>query len=230
MTVLYGVTALGSEVPIQVDDDGRLVAQGLQGPPGPVGNQGPQGVTGPTGLQGPAGPTGAKGDKGDTGDTGPQGPAGPVGDGSLNVFKPADTSRASTTTTADDPHLLIVLEANSVYFVEFRFFHTGVSTAGLKYDITSSAAVSVVNLQRSSVATAGTSLTIGGGSSALPIVGVAVPGTNTGFGWVLTQGRIITAATAPTLQVKWAQNTSNAGATVMLAGSFLRAQRIGAAP
>jgi hypothetical protein len=71
MTLLTGITTEGAEVPVLVDEDGRLIAQGLDGPPG---------VQGPPGEQGPAG-TGATGPAGPVGPVGPAGPAGPGGQG-----------------------------------------------------------------------------------------------------------------------------------------------------
>ena len=53
MTWLEGRTEGGTVLPVQITEDGRLVAQGLvggEGPPGPPGEQGPQG---PQGEYGP---------------------------------------------------------------------------------------------------------------------------------------------------------------------------------
>lgn len=73
MPLLTGLTSEGVEVPVQVDAQGRLVAEGLPGPAGPAGpagSVGPQGIAGEPGPQGPAGSAGA---------TGPAGPGLPVG-------------------------------------------------------------------------------------------------------------------------------------------------------
>jgi hypothetical protein len=43
MAQLTGITQDGTEVPVQVKPDGRLVAEGLDGPPGPTGPAGPAG-------------------------------------------------------------------------------------------------------------------------------------------------------------------------------------------
>lgn len=58
MALLTGKTAAGVEVPVQVDQSGRLVAEGLQGPQGPQGPKGDQGLQGPKGDQGQQGPAG----------------------------------------------------------------------------------------------------------------------------------------------------------------------------
>lgn len=47
--VLLGTQANGQTLPVQVDQFGRLVAEGLQGEAGPEGPQGPQGPEGPPG-------------------------------------------------------------------------------------------------------------------------------------------------------------------------------------
>lgn len=78
MTLLTGLTEAGVEVPVQVDAQGRLVAEGLPGPAGPAGpagDPGPQGIAGIAGPTGPAGPAGA---------TGPAGPAGANGTNGTN--------------------------------------------------------------------------------------------------------------------------------------------------
>lgn len=47
--ILEGTTSSGAVVPVQVTDQGKVVAEGLQGPQGPEGPQGPQGPEGPAG-------------------------------------------------------------------------------------------------------------------------------------------------------------------------------------
>lgn len=73
MSLLTGLTSEGVEVPVQVDAQGRLVAEGLPGPAGPAG---PAGSAGPQGIAGEQGPPGAAGS---AGATGPAGPGLPVG-------------------------------------------------------------------------------------------------------------------------------------------------------
>lgn len=72
MTLLSGLTTGGAEVAVQVDAQGRLVAEGLPGPAGPAG---PAGDPGPQGIPG-------LGEPGPPGPAGPVGPPGPIGDSS----------------------------------------------------------------------------------------------------------------------------------------------------
>lgn len=50
--ILYGTQSNGETLPVQVDQTGRLVAEGLPGPEGPQGPQGEQGIQGPPGEGG----------------------------------------------------------------------------------------------------------------------------------------------------------------------------------
>ena len=51
MATLYGTTADGEILPVQVNEFGQLVAQGLEGPPGPEGKPGPEGPGTEGGLE-----------------------------------------------------------------------------------------------------------------------------------------------------------------------------------
>lgn len=82
MTLLTGLTEAGVEVPVQVDAQGRLVAEGLPGPAGPAG---PAGDPGPQGIAGVAGPTGPAGPAGETGPAGPAGSNGTNGTNGVGV-------------------------------------------------------------------------------------------------------------------------------------------------
>lgn len=57
--ILQGTMQDGTVIPVQVDAQGRLVAEGLQGVPGPAGPQGPQGEKGDPGSGGGGLPPGA---------------------------------------------------------------------------------------------------------------------------------------------------------------------------
>ncbi len=75
MSLLTGLTEQGVEVPLQVDEDGRLVALGLQGPPGVPGAPGLPGEQG-VGVPGPPGGPGPQGEQGPPGDPAELIPAG----------------------------------------------------------------------------------------------------------------------------------------------------------
>ncbi len=75
MPLLTGLTEEGIEVPIQVDAEGRLIAEGIQGVPGVPGAPGPQGEPG-VGIPGPPGGPGSQGEQGPPGDPSELIPAG----------------------------------------------------------------------------------------------------------------------------------------------------------
>ena len=58
MVVWQGITSGGTAVPVQVDDEGRVVAQGIDGKDGQDGAPGADGPQGPPGPEGPAGADG----------------------------------------------------------------------------------------------------------------------------------------------------------------------------
>ena len=69
MAILYGTTATGETLPVQVNASGQLVAQGMDGA------QGPEGPEGPPGKPGPPGADGQPGDEGLTAEQGTWNPA-----------------------------------------------------------------------------------------------------------------------------------------------------------
>ena len=56
MVLWQGLTEGGTAVPVQVTEDGKVIAQGQQGEPGTPGPPGPPGPEGPEGPPGPYGP------------------------------------------------------------------------------------------------------------------------------------------------------------------------------
>lgn len=108
-----GVTQQGDVVPVQVDAQGRVVSQGLDGPAGPEGPQGPAGPEGPQGIQGPQGPQGIQGPEG------PQGPAGPAGGGIGRVYAMGSNHDDDTTTTWNTTSISFNDEGFSRYTVHF---------------------------------------------------------------------------------------------------------------
>lgn len=68
MATLYGTTSDGDLVPIQADDQGRLVCEGKQGPAGAPGEPGSPGAD--SQVPGPPGPPGSPGEDGKDGKDG----------------------------------------------------------------------------------------------------------------------------------------------------------------
>ena len=125
------------------------------------------------------------------------------------VVKAADTSRTSTATVANDAHLLLPVVANATYIVEAVLVWTN-GGGGFRADWSAPSGASMVWTDNDGAGAAdlGTDLTFS-------------VTTGTTF-----QGALVVGATAGNLVVRWAQNASNTAATVLLAGSYLKLERV----
>lgn len=144
----------------------------------------------------------------------------------LAVTKTADQSVTSSTTLVNDNELLLSLAANAVY--EFRCtldYEGGTQGASdLKWGW-SVPSGTIMRYTRIGIDTAGAS-TAGFMTTESSTVAGGTAGAGSLKG-VLMDGVIDTGSTAGTLQLKWAQNTSSATATIVHALSKLIAQRVG---
>lgn len=138
-------------------------------------------------------------------------------------YKAADATGRTTTTLAVDTDLLATVEANATYTVEGHFEFTGAAGGDIKFDwvIPSGAALTWALLGTgtanftdydASVITATTARGARGN-------GATVQSAN-------PRGTLTVSSTSGTIQVRWAQNTTNATATVLKAGSWIRLVRI----
>lgn len=126
------------------------------------------------------------------------------------AIKSADTSRASTAVVAADPHLTVPVAANAQYILEVVGVWTN-GGGGFRCSFTGPAGATMVWTDND-----------GGGVQALGTDSTFMATLGTTF-----QGALITTGTAGTLTFRWGQNTSNAGATILKAGCYLKATRVG---
>ena len=144
----------------------------------------------------------------------------------LAGIKTADTSRASTTTAANDPDLIVQLAANATYeWVAWLYYEGGTQGASdLKLDWSSVPAGATIRGSATYVNASGGAVT----EIAFTNGGTLAVGTNGGGAvrGIRAIGTIVTSSTASGFAVKWAQNTSSGTATIVHAGSILRAQRV----
>ncbi|MFI7014158.1 hypothetical protein [Streptomyces sp. NPDC050164] len=146
------------------------------------------------------------------------------------VYKTSETTRASNTTLTDDPDLQFALEANATYFVEFHVRYACLSAAGFRvqFNVPSGASGNYgVQGLCSTVSDAA-----GCGDARF---GVHNFSTITTFGdrdsasnqvLAVVEALITTGSTAGTVALAWAQETSNATATKVAAGSYGRLKRV----
>lgn len=162
----------------------------------------------------------------DAGDTITIASSGGGGGGSwTDVKKTSSTSRTSTTTLADDPALSFACTAGTTYVVKGRIrYSTAGTTPGFKWSPAYSAAFTEIYTQRIQQAV---QASIGSGNELTQIStgilngSVAMAGGVVGLGYVDFE-TCFTATASGTFSFQWAQNTSNASATVVERGSHLQ--------
>jgi hypothetical protein len=142
------------------------------------------------------------------------------------AVKGSNTSRSSTTTLADDPHLTLAVDANCIYVLELGLLYDGATAGDLATGLTGPAGFS------SSIILAGLTPSAAGNSDdvmsattgAAANVGALGAGTLAG---ALIKGTVTTAGTAGNLTLQWAQVSSSGTATILHSGSWMTLDRIG---
>lgn len=154
---------------------------------------------------------------------------------SITVVKQTDTSRSSTTTFANDPHLVINIPSTGLWRVElYSYFTAADNTGGAKIQLQYSGSLSAPRSfwesrtnNQGVVYPAGALTTVmrGGsvGTVAFPISITAA--TNRTIAACLTA--MLDLTSTGSLAIQWAQNTSSATATTFAGGSFLTATKVG---
>jgi len=147
----------------------------------------------------------------------------------VSVMKPGDTSRASTTTSTADPDIVLVLKANTTYDLRGNLYTTGGNAAGaFKY------AWSWTNTATVYMGATGPHNTLPSGSEepgewVFRPADSTSPSTETPYGTstagvsVRVNDRIVVGGSDVTLTLIWAQQSSNATATVLKGGSYITA-------
>lgn len=147
---------------------------------------------------------------------------------SLYVRKTGDTSRASTTTFADDPHLTLTVAASAVYALscglyyvsaltnagDFKAQFSAPSGAALQAGVSTIAAVaSAATDDLATCVTLTTSMSCGAVASGDPYTPCQVTG-------------LLVTGSAGVFKVQWAQNASSATATVLKLNSYMALERV----
>ncbi len=149
----------------------------------------------------------------------------------LIARKSSDTTRTSTTTVSNDPHLVAAVEANSVYVFQLVVMYRAADAGDLKVVLTGPASTVINSVIHCTDTTASTNnigftaLTTRNG--ALPTSALIMGGCGAldiGFTWA---GSIDTAGTAGNFTVQWAQGTLNATGTILYTGSHLMLTKCG---
>ncbi|WP_051797719.1 hypothetical protein [Streptomyces sp. NRRL S-337] len=149
----------------------------------------------------------------------------------LEQWKTANTDRAATTTFADDPDLTVSLEANATYRVEMYLHYAALDAARFKtmwnVPVNWTGLRSAIGPDQgqilSSTSSGGTGRWGVHNLSTACTYGTRDHATNQ---CVAIEEGVVTTIAAGTLALQWAQATSNATATRLGSGSYMRVKRL----
>ncbi|QKY78571.1 hypothetical protein SEA_DRYAD_33 [Streptomyces phage Dryad] len=128
----------------------------------------------------------------------------------LYARKTASTSRSSTITTTADPHLVVAVEANAVYNILANLVWRPSGSGGFRFGWTLPTGCSIIFIDNDS-------------GSAIATTDELTFNVTTGSS---VGGILVVGGTAGNVTLKWAQNASNATATVLQANSSLWLRRV----
>jgi len=136
--------------------------------------------------------------------------------------KTSDTSRSSTVTLTADPDLTLAVLANTTYEVEALLLPNSASATpgfGLGQTVPAGASGRFGASSWTEVSGSGGDSFDQAGSTGLTIAAATTT-------WVLYKGVLVVGGTAGSFTITWAQAVSNATATVLKAGSYLKLTKI----
>jgi len=142
------------------------------------------------------------------------------------AYKPTDQSKTADTTLANDTNLIFnPVTAGYKYAIRGRiFFDTG-ATPDFKFRIGGSSTITPIRVFTKHVVP-GTTAFVNAIETAFPTTTQAVTGAGTTGGYIEIDGEFTVTVTG-TIALQWAQNTSSATATKVLAGSYLELLLVG---
>ena len=146
--------------------------------------------------------------------------------GDLEVIKSADESVTSSTTLQDDDQLVFAIPASEVWYMDMMLIVDGNSTADFKAKFTVPASCVMGWIIRDHMAAGGSTsvrtIFTEANTALVEIDGSA----GRAYPYVRIEAYIVNSTNAGTIQLQWAQNTSNATATTVKKGSWLRARKL----
>lgn len=139
--------------------------------------------------------------------------------------KTGNTSRASTTTSADDPDITVTVAANSTYEFQLILKFEGATGGDMKYQINTPGGARLDAIEHSLAITAAAAT-----DDEFTSRGLNADSTNGALGAgvecvVAVTGQLVI-TTGGVVKLQWAQASSNATPTIMKAGTFMLLKRI----
>ena len=144
----------------------------------------------------------------------------------------ASTTRTSTVTLADDPDLTTTLDANAIYYVEFKLRVACVNAEDFMTDWTVPSGAAG---NRDCFGPSETATTDAEGDSNLARYGTHGFATDVVYGGVrnstsnqmpVRESALVTTTDGGTLALRWAQGTSGVNGTTLASGSSLYVKRV----
>lgn len=131
------------------------------------------------------------------------------------AVKSADETVTGSTTLQNDDHLSLTVSANAVYVIELEGMQSSSAAGDIKVVFS---------------VPAGTTGVLFGLDATLPFAGTSLTGTlvfggTAAAAYFRVAGRVVTAGTAGTIRVQFAQNAAS-GSSSLLTGTFLRLTKV----
>lgn len=149
--------------------------------------------------------------------------------GWLFARKTADTSRASTTTATDDPHLAVIVAPNAAYSVECYIAYIANTVGDIRIGFTApSGSVGAYATRGPELGAGVTTTTSQVRIQSLLDFTTTIPmgGQSLSHSSAHPIGTLVTGANGGSFAVRWCQNVSDPGATTIYAHSWMKLQRM----
>ena len=137
------------------------------------------------------------------------------------IVKSLDTTRTTTTTLSADPDLQFSMVASAKYWIRLAVFFDTTAAADFKWRHNGPASPTIVRLLRRWIVPGGTAEAGIAVDTAFSAADLAVLSAGINGGIVSLEGVVTNGLNAGTFSFSWAQNTSDAGNTIVRAGSTL---------
>jgi hypothetical protein len=137
------------------------------------------------------------------------------------VRKTADQTKTSTTALANDTTLQFAMAANTKYAFRCKIHYSTPGGADIKFRHAGPASPSFVHIRRNSIAPGAVALGNIAVDTAYSAADIVITETSGTEGFFEFEGVVHNGANSGTFAIQWAQNTSDAGSTIVRAGSYL---------
>lgn len=135
------------------------------------------------------------------------------------VKKASDQTKNSDTTLAADSALQFSMSANTRYTIRFHVAFSTTATPDFKFDL--DGPVSPTSVQFNTFRASHSGATVSNNRVTAFNASTSVTNTADGYGYIMGEGYVYNGANSGTFSFRWAQDTSDAGNTTVLKGSYI---------